>query len=88
MSDIVFLRAWYPVLPKKFYNPVTSLLLTSKKDWQGMKLSSQVRREQGIPLPINQDSTYKVWLLIVLHLSFFFFFWKEGSEYLKIVIWH
>lgn len=26
MSDIVFLRAWYPVKPHKFYNPVTNLL--------------------------------------------------------------
>jgi ribosome biogenesis protein BMS1 len=26
MSDIVFLRAWYPVRPHRFYNPVTNLL--------------------------------------------------------------
>ena len=26
MSDIVFLRAWYPVHPHRFYNPVTDLL--------------------------------------------------------------
>lgn len=26
MSDIVFLRAWYPVTPHRFYNPVTNLL--------------------------------------------------------------
>ena len=26
MSDIVFLRAWYPVKPHRFYNPVTNLL--------------------------------------------------------------
>lgn len=26
MSDIVFLRAWYPVKAQKFYNPVTNLL--------------------------------------------------------------
>lgn len=26
MSDIVFLRAWYPVKPYRFYNPVTDLL--------------------------------------------------------------
>ncbi|KAF8827461.1 hypothetical protein HHX47_DHR4000295 [Lentinula edodes] len=29
MSDIVFLRAWYTVQPRKFYAPVTSLLLPS-----------------------------------------------------------
>ena len=27
MSDIVFLRAWYPVKPHRFYNPVTNLLI-------------------------------------------------------------
>ncbi|RMD41774.1 hypothetical protein DV735_g3344, partial [Chaetothyriales sp. CBS 134920] len=26
MSDLVFLRAWYPVQPHRFYNPVTNLL--------------------------------------------------------------
>lgn len=26
MSDIVFLRAWYPIKPHRFYNPVTNLL--------------------------------------------------------------
>ncbi|KAJ3715548.1 hypothetical protein C8R42DRAFT_698380 [Lentinula raphanica] len=30
MSDIVFLRAWYSVQPRKFYAPVTSLLLPSQ----------------------------------------------------------
>lgn len=29
MSDIVFLRAWYPVKIQKFYNPVTNLLSSS-----------------------------------------------------------
>lgn len=29
MSDIVFLRAWYPVKVQKFYNPVTNLLSAS-----------------------------------------------------------
>ncbi|KAF5367591.1 hypothetical protein D9757_010642 [Collybiopsis confluens] len=29
MSDIVFLRAWYSIQPRKFYNPVASLLLPS-----------------------------------------------------------
>ena len=26
MSDLVFLRAWYPIKPHRFYNPVTNLL--------------------------------------------------------------
>lgn len=58
--DIVFLRAWYPIKPKKFYNPVTSLLLSSKKEWQGMRLTGQIRRELNIKTPKNPDSQYKV----------------------------
>ncbi|KAG0175577.1 Glycoside hydrolase 2 (Mannanase, beta-galactosidase) [Apophysomyces sp. BC1034] len=59
MSDIVFLRAWYGVKPRKFYNPVTSLLLSSKSDWQGMRLTGQVRRDMGEHAPQNVDSIYK-----------------------------
>ncbi|CAI2170124.1 17747_t:CDS:10 [Funneliformis geosporum] len=59
MSDIIFLRAWYPIIPKKFYNPVTSLLLSSKKEWQGMRLTGQIRKELELTPPINPDSQYK-----------------------------
>ncbi|EPQ54721.1 DUF663-domain-containing protein [Gloeophyllum trabeum ATCC 11539] len=59
MSDIVFLRAWYSIQPRKFYNPVTSLLLSDKSRWQGMRLTGEVRREQGLHAPVNADSTYK-----------------------------
>ncbi|CAG8467667.1 7381_t:CDS:10 [Ambispora leptoticha] len=59
MSDIVFLRAWYPIKPKKFYNPVTSLLLSTKTDWSGMRLTGQLRKEYGIPTPSNPTSTYR-----------------------------
>ncbi|KAF9465720.1 GTP binding protein [Collybia nuda] len=58
-SDIVFLRAWYSVQPRKFYNPVTSLLLSDKEHWTGMRLTGQVRREQGLKTPLNVNSTYK-----------------------------
>lgn len=58
MSDIVFLRAWYPVKPPKFYNPVTSLLLKDKK-WAGMRTVGQLRRDYGIGIPRNSDSEYK-----------------------------
>jgi ribosome biogenesis protein BMS1 len=57
--DIVFLRAWYPVKPRKFYNPVTSLLLSSKQDWQGMRSTGQVRKELSLHAPQNADSIYK-----------------------------
>ena len=57
--DIVFLRAWYSIQPRKFYNPVTSLLLSDKEKWQGMRLTGQVRREQGLKTPTNINSIYK-----------------------------
>ncbi|OJT13845.1 Ribosome biogenesis protein bms1 [Trametes pubescens] len=59
MSDIVFLRAWYSIQPRKFYNPVTSLLLSDKEHWQGMRLTGQVRREQGLSAPTDVNSIYK-----------------------------
>lgn len=54
MSDIVFLRAWYPVKPKRFYNPVTNLI-----GWEGMRLTGEVRRDQGIATPQQKNSLYK-----------------------------
>lgn len=63
MSDIVFLRAWYPVKPRKFYNPVTNLLLEGKagdeKVWQGMRLTGEVRRDMGVATPSVPNSTYR-----------------------------
>lgn len=63
MSDIVFLRAWYPVKPRKFYNPVTNLLLESKaedeKVWQGMRLTGEVRRDMGVATPSVPNSAYR-----------------------------
>ncbi|KAI5989039.1 DUF663-domain-containing protein [Pisolithus albus] len=59
MSDIVFLRAWYSIQPRKFYNPVTSLLLSDKGRWSGMRLTGEVRKEQGLKTPLAVNSTYK-----------------------------
>jgi ribosome biogenesis protein BMS1 len=64
MSDIVFLRAWYPIKPRRFYNPVTNLLDLDESGagdsgWQGMRLTGEVRREQGIPTPVQKDSLYR-----------------------------
>ncbi|PWN50183.1 DUF663-domain-containing protein [Violaceomyces palustris] len=60
MSDIVFLRAWYSIKPRKLYNPVTSLLLSpSSREWRGMRLTGTVRREEQIKTPLNINSTYK-----------------------------
>ncbi|KAG6900655.1 hypothetical protein C0993_006759 [Termitomyces sp. T159_Od127] len=58
-SDIIFLRAWYSVQPRKYYNPVTSLLLGEKEKWTGMRLTGQVRRDEGLKTPLNADSKYK-----------------------------
>ncbi|KAJ3209474.1 Glycoside hydrolase 2 (Mannanase, beta-galactosidase), partial [Dinochytrium kinnereticum] len=59
ISDIVFLRAWYPVKPKRFYNPVCSLLLADKTGWSGVRLTGQIRSQKALPVPLNKDSLYK-----------------------------
>uniref|UniRef100_A0A8C0G0I4 BMS1 ribosome biosis factor n=1 Tax=Chelonoidis abingdonii TaxID=106734 RepID=A0A8C0G0I4_CHEAB len=61
MSDIVFMRTWYPVSIPAFYNPVTSLLKPAgeKDTWTGMKTTGQLRHELGIRLKQNKDSLYK-----------------------------
>lgn len=60
MSDIVFLRAWYPVRPHRFYNPVTNLLEGGEPDsWEGMRLTGQVRASQNIPTPKEKNSAYR-----------------------------
>ncbi|KAG2065034.1 DUF663-domain-containing protein [Suillus decipiens] len=59
MSDIIFLRAWYSIQPRRFYNPVTSLLLSDKSRWSGMRLTGQIRRDEGLKTPLVVGSTYK-----------------------------
>ncbi|KAK8865986.1 hypothetical protein IAR55_001136 [Kwoniella newhampshirensis] len=59
MRDIVFLRAWYSIEPKKLYNPVCSLLLADKGGWKGMRLTGQIRRDEGIKTPSDVNSTYR-----------------------------
>ncbi|KAE8257756.1 hypothetical protein A4X13_0g2140 [Tilletia indica] len=61
MSDIVFLRAWFAIEPRKFYNPVCSLLLSPEsRQWQGMRLTGTIRRDERIKTPLfNVDSHYK-----------------------------
>lgn len=65
MSDIVFLRAWYPVKPQRFYNPVTNLLEaldpnTQKGNgWKSMRLTGAIRRDEGLPTPMQKDSAYR-----------------------------
>ncbi|MCJ1389671.1 Glycoside hydrolase 2 (Mannanase, beta-galactosidase) [Xylographa bjoerkii] len=65
MSDIVFLRAWYPVKPHRFYNPVTNLLEdksvgdTINEGWKGMRLTGEVRAAENIPTPQQKNSAYR-----------------------------
>lgn len=58
-SDLVFLRTWFPVEPKQYYNPVTSLLLAKKDSWQGMKNTGTLRYERGLNVPVKEGSLYK-----------------------------
>ena len=70
MSDIIFLRAWHPVRPHKFYNPVTNLLQNASREpsaedaqdnggWKGMRLTGQVRADANIPTPAQPNSAYR-----------------------------
>lgn len=54
LSDIVFLRAWYPVKPHRFYNPVTERI-----GWQAMRLTGEVRRDQNLSAPQLKNSQYR-----------------------------
>ena len=38
---------------------MTSLLLSNKKEWAGMRLTGQVRKEEGLKTPYERDSAYK-----------------------------
>ncbi|WAQ97349.1 BMS1-like protein [Mya arenaria] len=61
LSDIVFLRTWFPVEVPQFYNPVTSLLLPhdQKHTWTGLKTVGQLRREKNVKAKFSTDSIYK-----------------------------
>ncbi|XP_040922941.1 ribosome biogenesis protein BMS1 homolog isoform X2 [Toxotes jaculatrix] len=61
MSDIVFLRSWFPVSVPQLYNPVTSLLLPvgQKDNWEGMRTLGQLKHDLGIRNKPNNDSLYK-----------------------------
>lgn len=54
LSDIIFLRAWYPIKPHRFYNPVLNLV-----GWQPMRLTGEVRRDQGVATPQLKNSQYR-----------------------------
>lgn len=69
MSDIIFLRAWYPVRPRRFYNPVTNLLENNVQEQLDenagppattlMRLTGQLRAEQNLLTPKDVNSAYR-----------------------------
>uniref|UniRef100_A0A8C5R1C7 BMS1 ribosome biosis factor n=1 Tax=Leptobrachium leishanense TaxID=445787 RepID=A0A8C5R1C7_9ANUR len=71
MSDIVFLRTWFPVTVPTFYNPVTSLLkpVGEKETWTGMKTLGQLKHELGIRHKPQKDSLYKPIVRKVRHFN-------------------
>ena len=54
LSDIVFLRAWYPIKPHRFYNPATNLI-----GWQSMRSTGEIRRDQDLATPLLKNSQYR-----------------------------
>ncbi|RDA91668.1 hypothetical protein CP533_0068, partial [Ophiocordyceps camponoti-saundersi (nom. inval.)] len=56
MSDLIFLRAWLPVRPRRFHNPVSNLV-----GWQPMRLTGQVRHQLGLSAAdaSSRDSRYR-----------------------------
>ncbi|XP_061665530.1 ribosome biogenesis protein BMS1 homolog isoform X2 [Syngnathoides biaculeatus] len=71
MSDIVFLRSWYPVSAPQLYNPVTSLLLPvgEKDSWSGMRTLGQLKHDLGIRNKANTDSLYKPVVRTQVHFN-------------------
>ena len=59
MSDLVFIRTWYPVAVPKYCAQVTSLLEKDKTSWSGMRTVGQIRNETGSKLPVKTDSLYR-----------------------------
>ncbi len=61
-SDIIFMKTWVRIHPKKFYNPVRSLLLRDKENWQGMRTRGELRfllNKKANPAQFKSDSIYR-----------------------------
>lgn len=59
MSDIVFLRCWYAIEPRRFYNPITSHLSKMHNTFPAMRLTGKVRYDENIKTPNPVNSIYK-----------------------------
>lgn len=55
-SDIIFLRAWVAVEPRRFYLPVTDQLLPRGMVWQGARKATDARRALGLPSIAEADA--------------------------------
>jgi ribosome biogenesis protein BMS1 len=64
LSDIIFLRSWYPVEIKKFYLPITNLLNPNNNQTISLKTLKQIKDENNIKVQPDQNSLYKVLHLI------------------------
>ncbi len=61
LSDIVFLRAWVPVMAQKYCSMATTLLDKDRLrdgDWR-MRTTREVREARQLPIPTRVDSLYK-----------------------------
>ena len=56
-SDIIFLRAFTPVEPPQYYNPVTNLCEVGGQ-WKGMRTTRELCIATGSSIPKNPDSEY------------------------------
>ncbi len=68
MSDIVICRVWVNVEPKKFYNPILSMLSETKEKNEDttstapsnlMRSTAQLRKDMQIAQVVKKDSVYK-----------------------------
>lgn len=71
-SDLVFCRTWFKVDVKKFYSPVTTLLLPlgQKNSWKGVKTTGEIKRENNIKTIPNKDNLYTVRCRLVIYLIY------------------
>jgi len=61
LSDIVICRLWLPVDPPDYHFAYLSLLKQDDQNNQAMaRTTSQVRRDERIPIPVNPDSVYGI----------------------------
>lgn len=48
----------------KFFNRVTTLLQAKDAQWKSMKTVGALRSKKTLPVPVNHDSLYKVYIQV------------------------